>query len=98
MTAAYNNLALAYLSLEEVERAQKLLERAIELNPEYAFAWLNLAGLHVQAHDPEAARACLRVVAAIQGLSARDMAHMLAIEAQLALQEERFEDAESYLT
>jgi tetratricopeptide (TPR) repeat protein len=97
MTAAYNNLAITYLKLEEVEQAQALLERAIELDSEYAFAWLNLAGIHAYAHDLDAARACLNAVAAINHLSARDAAHMLAIEAQIALQEERFEDAESYL-
>ena len=58
----YNLKAAAYLGKKDVKGARKELERALELQPTYLPAALNLAQLDLQDKNPQAARGRLEAI------------------------------------
>src|SRR6185295_1369351 len=52
----YNLMAAVYIGKKDIAGARKALERAIELQPTYVPAALNLAQLDLQDKNPQAAR------------------------------------------
>ena len=58
-----SNQACAAIQSEDYDKAQKLLEEALQLNPKNAFAWLNLGVVHQKQERYDEAKMCyLKVV------------------------------------
>lgn len=52
---SFNSRAIAYLNLQQNQKAEQDLEQAIRLNPKYSDAYNNLGSLHYQRGEYEAA-------------------------------------------
>ncbi len=53
-----NNRAVCAMTQRDIERAETLLRRALELDPNFADAWSNLGNVKWQQHDFDAAARC----------------------------------------
>lgn len=63
----YNNLGAELLVQARAERAVPFFERAVELEPELAEAWVNQGVAHRRLGQPERAEACYREAARLDG-------------------------------
>ncbi len=58
-----SNQACESIQAENYDKAQELLEEALQVNPKNAFAWLNLGVVHQKQERYDEAKACyLKVV------------------------------------
>ena len=55
---ALSNQARDAIQSENYDKAQTLLEEALEINPKNAYAWLNLGVVHQSQEDFEKAKEC----------------------------------------
>jgi tetratricopeptide (TPR) repeat protein len=75
-----NRAAILSEHLERGEAAEKELKNAIELNPGFALAWLNLGNLYEDWGDPDRARAAYEKVLEIIPSNGRALARVAGIE------------------
>jgi len=50
-----NNLGVAYMGMENFDKAEAAFKTAVQLNPDYAMAYFNLATLYLRRGKPDAA-------------------------------------------
>lgn len=88
-----NNLGITYLALNIYDEAEKYLKQAIQLDPEYANAYLNLYRLAQRRNQPEAAAGYLEEYLQLRP---DDLAAMQAY-ASVLMQLKRWSEAVSWL-
>lgn len=62
----YCNLAAIYMKDKKLNEAEKLLERALEINPSYMNGWLYLRQVKLLKKDTEGASNCSKRIAALE--------------------------------
>ncbi len=94
---ACNNLGYIYVQQGNAEEGIKMFARALEIDPNYPMARLNLAALQIEADELEAARTTLDPLAQLDALDAQDAANYQCLLADIAIQEDRLDDAQDHL-
>ncbi len=61
----YGNLAALYISQGKLDEAKELLNKILEVNPQYVNGWIHLAEANIASKDFERAAECLNTAAAI---------------------------------
>lgn len=61
----YGNLAALYVSQGKLDEAKELLNKILEVNPEYVNGWIHLAEANIAGKDFKRAAECLNSAAAI---------------------------------
>jgi Tfp pilus assembly protein PilF len=92
---AHNHLGLAYYGLGKRDLAKQEVERAIELDSAYSDAYINLASIAGETGDLAQAKALNRK--ALNNLEYRFRHRALTNLAQIALQENKTDDARALL-
>ncbi len=74
-----------------------MFAQALEIDPNYPMARLNLAALQIEADDLDAARTTLDPLAQLHAIDAQDAANYQCLLADIAIQEDRLDDAQDHL-
>ena len=91
---ACNNLGYIYAQRGDIDEGFEMFERALEIDPNYVLARLNSAGLFLECKDPDGAKAVLAPLADLNSLDPDEIAFYHFLLAQIAIHEERFDDAQ----
>lgn len=95
---AHYNLAVALLRSDRDDEAMAHLRTALEIKPDYVFARCLLASCHIAQEELEAAKEVLSPVHEYNTIRASEWVYYQRILAELALAEEKYEDAEHCLS
>ncbi len=58
LAVAHHNMAIIHAGRREFDKARELLEKSLDLDPEYAMAWYNLAVTYKHLNNKPKAKEC----------------------------------------
>ncbi len=97
MKEAYNNLASLYAAEGDREKATKLLNKALEIDPLYVFPRVNLANYLLADDDIDGAEEMIKPLATLTRFHPQEMAVYLYSQAKIATEQGNVEQARGAL-
>jgi tetratricopeptide (TPR) repeat protein len=86
-----------YMRTGKTEEGERLMRRAVELDPNYLFGFTSLAELEFQRENYDACRQHLEQIFTASKTPANALVRALAIRVRLAVVDDQLDEAESYL-